>query len=65
MYSNLILIIIWEGGPHAVVADVLDYNIVVDEFEHQLHNYVQFQINTPSLLTPLNYGLYSINIIIL
>ena len=28
-----------------VVANVLDYNIVVSEFKHQLHYYVHFQTN--------------------
>ena len=33
-------------SPHGVVANTLDWDIIVSEFEPQSRYYVQFQINT-------------------
>ena len=35
-----------EGISRCVVANVLDYNIVVNEFELLLHCYIHLRINT-------------------
>ena len=35
-----------KGIPHAVVANVLDYDIVVSKFKLQLHYYSQFWTDT-------------------
>ena len=51
------------GSPHCVVANVLDCNIIVIEFEFQLHYYVHFWTNTfekgMNSLIPSNYRLKS------
>ena len=43
---NLIRIFWWKGRRHSVMANVLDFNIVVSEFELQWHYYIHFRTNT-------------------
>ena len=37
----------WGGGSRDVVANVLDCDIVVSEFEHQSRYYFHFRTNAP------------------
>ena len=41
------------GSPRDVVVNVLDCNLVVDKFERQFHDYVNFQ--TFTLKTGMNF----------
>ena len=58
-----------EGSLHGVVANMLDCNIVVSEFELQFRNYVYFWTNTfgkgINLLVTLHYELSSTSTILI
>ena len=60
---------VYWGSPCFIVANVLDCDIKVNEFELQSHYYVPFWTNTPgkgmNLLIPPTYELDSTKIVLL